>query len=51
MKKDMAEYVARCLTCQQVKAEYQAPTLEIVITEDTKMEIGENNDGFCDWVA
>ncbi|KAL0318259.1 UNVERIFIED_CONTAM: hypothetical protein Scaly_2850400 [Sesamum calycinum] len=25
MKKDVAEFVARCLTCQQVKAEYQAP--------------------------
>jgi len=25
MKKDVAEYVARCLTCQQVKAEHQKP--------------------------
>ena len=25
MKKEIAEYVARCLTCQQVKAEHQAP--------------------------
>ncbi|KAL0405617.1 UNVERIFIED_CONTAM: Transposon Tf2-11 polyprotein [Sesamum latifolium] len=25
MKKDVAEFVARCLTCQQVKAEHQAP--------------------------
>ena len=25
MKRDMVEYVARCLTCQQVKAEYQRP--------------------------
>ena len=25
MKKDIAEYVARCLTCQQVKAEHQKP--------------------------
>ncbi|KAL0354326.1 UNVERIFIED_CONTAM: Retrovirus-related Pol polyprotein from transposon [Sesamum angustifolium] len=25
MKKDAAEFVARCLTCQQVKAEHQAP--------------------------
>ena len=24
MKKDVAEFVARCLTCQQVKAEHQA---------------------------
>ena len=23
MKKDIAEYVSKCLTCQQVKAEYQ----------------------------
>ncbi|KAL0286257.1 UNVERIFIED_CONTAM: putative mitochondrial protein [Sesamum calycinum] len=26
MKNDVAEFVARCLTCQQVKAEHQAPT-------------------------
>ena len=25
MKKEIAEYVVRCLTCQQVKAEHQAP--------------------------
>ena len=25
MKRDVAEYVARCLTCQQVKIEHQAP--------------------------
>ncbi|KAL2231154.1 UNVERIFIED_CONTAM: Transposon Tf2-12 polyprotein [Sesamum indicum] len=26
MKKDVAEFVAKCMTCQQVKAEHQAPT-------------------------
>ena len=26
MRKDVAEFVARCLTCQQVKIEHQAPT-------------------------
>ena len=25
MKKDIAEFVARCLDCQQVKAEHQHP--------------------------
>ena len=25
MKKDVAEYVSKCLTCQQVKAEHQVP--------------------------
>ena len=25
MKRDMVEYVARCLTCQQVKVEHQRP--------------------------
>ena len=25
MKKDVVEYVSRCLTCQQVKAEHQRP--------------------------
>ena len=26
MKRDIAEFVARCLVCQQVKAEHQSPT-------------------------
>ena len=26
MKKNVAEFVAQCLTCQQVKAERQRPT-------------------------
>ena len=26
MKKNVADFVARCLTCQQVKAEHQAPS-------------------------
>ena len=26
MKKDITEYVAKCLTCQQVKAEHQVPS-------------------------
>ena len=26
MKKDISEYVSKCLTCQQVKAEHQVPS-------------------------
>ena len=26
MKKDVKEYMSKCLTCQQVKAEHQVPT-------------------------
>ncbi len=26
MKRDLADFVAKCLTCQQVKAEYQRPS-------------------------
>ena len=26
MKKDVVEYVSKCLTCQQVKAEHQVPS-------------------------
>ena len=26
MKKDMAEYISRCMKCQQVKVEHQHPT-------------------------
>ena len=26
MKKEVAEFVAKCLTCQQIKLEHQAPS-------------------------
>ena len=26
MKKEIAEFIAKCLTCQQIKAEHQAPS-------------------------
>jgi len=29
MKKDVAEYVNKCLTCQKVKAEHQCPVDEL----------------------
>ncbi|KAL2248184.1 UNVERIFIED_CONTAM: Transposon Tf2-12 polyprotein [Sesamum indicum] len=29
MKKDVAEFVAKCMTCQQVKAEHQAPASKL----------------------
>ncbi|KAK4397348.1 hypothetical protein Sango_1571400 [Sesamum angolense] len=29
MKKDVVEFLARCLTCQQVKAEHQAPASKL----------------------
>ena len=29
MKRDIVEYVVRCLTCQQVKAEHQAPARKL----------------------
>ena len=29
MKKDIVEFIARCLTCQQIKAEHQAPSSKL----------------------
>ena len=29
LKKDVAEYVFKCLTCQQVKAEHQKPSRKL----------------------
>ena len=29
MKKDVADYVARCLTCQQAKIEHQKPSRKL----------------------
>ncbi|KAK8655193.1 hypothetical protein V6N13_107783 [Hibiscus sabdariffa] len=40
MKKDISDYVARCLTCQQVKAEHQHPSglLQPIRTPEWKWE-------------
>ena len=40
MKKDIAEFVARCLICQQVKVEYQHPvgTLQPLPISEWKWE-------------
>ena len=29
LKKDVADYVSKCLTCQQVKAEHQKPSRKL----------------------
>ena len=45
VKRDIAEFVSRCLTCQQVKAEHQKPAT-ITVTPDPSVEMGENHYGF-----
>ncbi|XP_057478772.1 uncharacterized protein LOC130766090 [Actinidia eriantha] len=34
MKKDITEFMARCLTCQQVKAEHQKPAVKVTYSLD-----------------
>ena len=48
MKKEIASFVYRCLTCQQVKAEHQKPAGEDTVTPYSGMEMGEDHYGFCD---
>ena len=45
MKKEIASFVSRCLTYQQVKAEHQKPAGN---TPYSSMEMGEDHYGFCD---
>ena len=47
MKKEIASFISRCLTCQQVKAEHQARR-EDTVTPYSSMEMGEDHYGFCD---
>ena len=48
MKRDIAEFVSRCLTCQQVKAEHQKPAGLLQSLPDPSVEMGKNHYGFCD---
>ena len=47
MKKEIASFVSRCLTCQQVKAEHQRQRGHTV-TPYSSMKIEEDHYGFCD---
>ena len=49
MKADVADFVARCLTCQQVKTEHQRPGGESSASHDSRVEMGEDYHGFCGW--
>ncbi|GJS25508.1 putative reverse transcriptase domain-containing protein, partial [Tanacetum coccineum] len=40
MKKDIATYVSKCLTCSKVKVEHQRPSGIIATARDTRMEVG-----------
>src|SRR5262249_35756332 len=50
MKKDVAQFVFTCLTCQQVKFE---PKTHRTVTRTTiaQMEMGTNHYGFYGWTA
>ena len=40
MKKDISEYVSKCLTCQQVKAKHQVPFVFNESPSNSPMEVG-----------
>ncbi|GJT51625.1 putative reverse transcriptase domain-containing protein [Tanacetum coccineum] len=42
MKKDIAMYVSKCLTCSKVKAEHQKPSR---LLQQPRMEMGEHHNG------
>ena len=46
MKKDMAEYISRCMKCQQVKVENQKPSRFVASFASSRMEMGSYFDGF-----
>ena len=46
MKKDMAEYISRCMKCQQVKVEHQHPAGLSPAFASSKMEMGSYFHGF-----
>ena len=50
MKKDIAEYVSKCLTCQQVKVKHQVSSglLNPILIAQWRWD---NNYGFCVWFS
>ena len=51
MKKHVADFVPRCLTCQQVKVEHQRPTGLLQPLEVAEWKWEQITDGFCDTLA
>ena len=47
MKKDVVDYVAKCLTCQKIMAKQQRLGGELTINRGTWVEKGSNSDEFC----
>jgi hypothetical protein len=45
LKKDIANYLAKCLECQQVKAEHRAPSRIITTSTNPGMEVGNHFHG------
>lgn len=50
MKIDIAEFVAKCLVCQQFKAEHQRP-VGMLQPLEIPVWMGENFHGFCSWTT
>jgi hypothetical protein len=51
MKADIVNYVARCLECQQVKAEHRHPDRITSTTCHPGIEMGGYFDGFYCWIS
>ena len=48
MKREVAQFVSACETCQRVKLEHQKPAGMLT---DSRMEMGEHSYGFCSGVT
>ena len=51
MKKDVADFVSRCIICQQVKAESKKPGGLLHPLEVPAMEVVKRHEGFRGWTA
>jgi hypothetical protein len=51
MKRDVMEYVALCITCQRVKGRTPETNWITAISEDPRMKMGRNKNGFHSWVT
>ena len=50
MKRDVSEFVTKCLVCQRVKAEHQVPS-RLLQPIRYRTGNGPNHHGFCGWVT
>ena len=49
MKRDVSKSVTKCIVCQKSEGKTSSSFGIVIAYQDTRMEMGPNQNGFCGW--